>query len=433
MILRKPFFVTILLYAFILLGLLITRGGINDLFRLLYLFPLILILGGFWAFFSVKGFSINRYVREERKQLGQILEQRFEIINNHKFIRPWLEVLDYSQLKGVGGSKVLAWITPKEHRFYSVYSVLKTRGQFMLGPTVLQSGDPFGLYTFRKEIPNLQNLLVLPYLVNIRDFPFQRGILPGGKSKRVRTAEVTPHASGVREYFPGDPLNRIHWPLTAKKNIYMVKEFDQEPMSDIWIFLDGEKKEHQVGYFEETAADVVDQFWIWKHKLDYSLPRSTFEYCVSAAASIGSYYIKSGQTLGFGCIAQKPIILPAEKGERQLGKILETLALLMPNGMSPLHGLVMAQAANLPKGSSVVLITSTTSLSLVISVDTLLNRDLKPIVVYINPRGFCDPPLPSTENIQLALNKKIPYLEINYGDSLAQVLEHGQNVHQVNQ
>ena len=34
-------------------------------------------------------------------------------------------------------------------------------------------------------------------------------------------------------------------------------------------------------------------------------------------------------------------------------------------------------------------------------------------------------PYPSTENIQLALNKKIPYLEINYGDSLAQVLEHG--------
>ena len=393
MILRKPFFVTIFLYAFILLGLLITRGGINDLFRLLYLFPLILIFGGFWAFFSVRGFSINRYVREERKQLGQILEQRFEIINNHKFIRPWLEVLDYSQLEGVGGSKVLAWITPKEHRFYSVYSVLKTRGQFMLGPTVIQSGDPFGLYTFRKEIPNLQNLLVLPYLVNIRSFPFQRGILPGGKSKRVRTAEVTPHASGVREYFPGDPLNRIHWPLTAKKNIYMVKEFDQEPMSDIWIFLDGEKKEHQVGYFEETAAEVVDQFWIWKHKLDYSLPRSTFEYCVSAAASIASYYIKSGQTLGFGCIAQKPIILTAEKGERQLGKILETLALLMPHGMSPLHGLVMAQAANLPKGSSVVLITSTTSLSLVISLDTLLNRDIKPIVVYINPRGFCDPPL----------------------------------------
>ncbi len=409
----------------------ITRGGINDLFRLLYLFPLVLVFGGVWAFFSVRGFSINRYVREERKQLGQVLEQRFEIINNLKFIRPWLEVLDYSQLEGVGGSKVLAWITPKEHRFYSVYSVLKSRGQFMLGPTVIQSGDPFGLYSFRKEIPNQQNLLVMPYLVNIRSFPFQRGILPGGKSKRVRTAEVTPYASGVREYFPGDPLNRIHWPLTAKKNSYMVKEFDQEPMSDIWIFLDGEKKEHQFGYSEHTTADVVDQFWIWKNRFDYSLPRSTFEYCVSAAASIASYYIKSRQTLGFGCIAQKPIILPAEKGERQLGKILETLALLMPNGTSPLHGLVMAQAANLPKGSSVVLITSTTSLSLVISLETLIKRDIKPIVVYINPKGFCDIPLPPTENILLALNKNVLYLEINYGDSLTQALEKDQNIPQV--
>ena len=119
-------------------------------------------------------------------------------------------------------------------------------------------------------------MLVLPFLVKLQHFPYQQGILPGGRSKRIRTAEVTPHGSSVREYIPGDPLNRIHWPFTAKKNSFMVKEFDQEPMSDIWIILDGEQKDHYSMIEKQNAAEVVDQFWIWKHREDYSSSKVNF-------------------------------------------------------------------------------------------------------------------------------------------------------------
>ena len=98
-------------------------------------------------------------------------------------------------------------------------------------------------------------------------------------------------------------------------------------------------------------------------------------------------------------MAQKPVILPAEKGVRQLGKILETLAFLRPEGQTPLHGLVLAQAGNLPRGCSVVLISSSTSPSLVIAADTLIRRDLKPIVVFINPSGFGRVDASNRENV----------------------------------
>lgn len=426
MTIQKPFYAVIFLYALNIAGLLITRGGIDDLFRLFYILTLIIILGWIWAFLSVQGFSVHRHVREDRKQLGEVLDQRFEVTNTSRITRPWLEVLDYSWLMGTGGSKVLAWVEPGERRIFSIYSVLKARGQYNLGPTVIQSGDPLGLFKYQRVIPHQQTLLVLPYLVKLQHFPYQQGILPGGRSKRIRTAEVTPHGSSVRDYVPGDPLNRIHWPLTAKKNSFMVKEFDQEPMSDIWILLDGEKKNQYSSVERENPAEVVDQFWIWKHREDYFLPRSTFEYGVSAAASIATYYIQHGQTVGFGCVAQQPVILPAEKGERQLGKILETLAFVLPEGQTPLHGLVLAQVGNMPRGCSVVLISSSTNTSLVLAADTLIRRELKPIVVFINPAGFGGEATLDRENVEVLLKWKIPYCEINYGDSLLAVLDSGQ-------
>jgi uncharacterized protein (DUF58 family) len=48
---------------------------------------------------------------------------------------------------------------------------------------------------------------------------------------------VTPNASGVREYAPGDAFNRIHWKSTARTGEMMVKTFELDPASDIWIVI----------------------------------------------------------------------------------------------------------------------------------------------------------------------------------------------------
>ena len=55
------------------------------------------------------------------------------------------------------------------------------------------------------------------------------------------------------------------------------------------------------------------------------------------------------------------LVLPSDRGGRQLGKILETLAMLQADGPLPLPGQVEAQARYLPRGSTVVLITPSTS------------------------------------------------------------------------
>jgi uncharacterized protein (DUF58 family) len=401
----------------------LSEDQVRIFYQLIYLCILLMVISGLWTLFSVRGITLKRSARGLRQQLGQIFEERFEVVNTYRISRPYIEVQDESSMPRKGGSRVISWIAPHEQRNYTAYTYLSKRGEFSLGPTVLYSGDPFGLFSYTRRLSPEKSLLVLPYIVDLQYFPFPPGLLPGGRALRRKTSEATPHAAGVREYVPGDPRNRIHWPSTARRNRMMVKEFDQDPQADVWIFLDSQKR---VQAEQNKLLDIpeIDQLWLIKHNLEVTLPPDTYEYSVSIAASISKYFIQKGQGVGLASAGQSVTVLSAERGERQLGKILEDLAFLKGEGKLPLLGLIEAQAPHLPRGSIVVLITCSIEDTVEVAIDELVMRNLRPVVVLIDPSGFGG----DTSSEQLALNlenKQIPFAVISKGDNLKFILEHG--------
>ena len=134
--------------------------------------------------------------------------------------------------------RVLTILKGRQGRSYLARVRLVKRGVFPLGPTVIATGDLFGLFPVEQEIAGEDSLLVYPMMVDVRGFPNPPGLLPGGEALRRRTHQVTPNAAGVREYTTGDPLNRIHWLSTARRGRLIVKEFELDPLADVWIFLD---------------------------------------------------------------------------------------------------------------------------------------------------------------------------------------------------
>jgi len=390
--------------------------------RLIYLCLLLIIVSWVWAILSVQRYRLKRSARGVRQQLGQVFEERFEVENQSRLPRPWLAIKDEAELPGSGGSRVLSRIGSLELRNYSAYTLLVERGEFQLGPTSLISGDPFGLFAIFKEVPGERNLLVLPYMVDIHKFPFPPGLLPGGRAKRQKTTDITPHAAGVREYATGDALNRIHWPTTVRRDRLMVKEFEQDPQADVWIFLDAQRDvHHSTGTIQQGR---VDQFWMWRHKEAITLPQDTFEYGVSIAASVGRYFIHRGQSVGLGCLGQRMISLPPERGDRQLGKILENLALIKPMGKIPLIGLIENTSGFLLRGSIVVVITSATDDGVAMAIDTLVFRGLKPVVVLVNPATFGA--RTNSDGLNASLQKRgVPVATLDYGENLVDTLENG--------
>lgn len=388
--------------------------GLNIYARLAYLG--IILIGGaiIWTVLSINGMQLIRNTRTLRASMGEVFEEHYEIKKEKWPGCLWLEVLNQSTLPKAAGSRLLTRIDAHQLRYYSARTLLIRRGAYLLGPTTLSSGDPFGLFTMRRLITARDTLVVLPMTFPITTFPPPKGLLPGGKAIRQRTFDMTPNAAEVREYVPGDPMKRIHWPSTAHRGQFMVKEFEQDPQADIWIFLDAYRPVH-FSMPEPPVSYQVENMWLRRPKV--TLPKDTFEYAVSVAASLASYFLMDRRVVGLACAAGKYSVVSSERGERQINKIMETLAFLQPDGMMPLLDLVNIHAKLLPLGSGVILITPSASPDIFLTLEDLQRRHLRPVIVLIKSETFGGPG--ETEKMVANLRSRdIPVCLIGFGDDL---------------
>jgi uncharacterized protein (DUF58 family) len=419
---QKPFwFILAVLVITGTISIFIDEKMISRIFFFCLFFILICFI---WTFFSVRGLQVRRFTRSHQLQVGMKFEERFEISNQIRFVRLWLEVIDQSDLPHSHGSNVLTFLGGREERSYVRSTLLNRRGEFSLGPTILRSGDPFGLFISSRTFHPINSLIVLPYQVDVRKFPSPPGQLSGGKALRSATTEITPYASGVREYRPGDSLSRIHWKTTARRDRLMVKEFDQDPQATVWMFLDASKSARVTGLKHDLDHDLD------RHQLELDkenpLLADSFEYAVSAAASITGYYIRQNRAIGLVTFDQALTVITPERGERQMGKILETLSFIQAEGRIPLLGVVENQAANISKGSSAILITSDVSESLEISVDLFIRRGIRSVAIVVDPVSFGKPGNPKEKDIYANLKSRgVPVRQMGWRKRVLESLEEG--------
>ncbi len=378
--------VVLALFALSLIAGLATGGKLY--YRLSIFWALLFFGSWLWSVFSLSGLKFSRSARTLRAQVGQIFEEKFEVQNQNRFPRLWLEVRDESTLPGGDGSRVLTMLKGKQGRSYVARVRLTRRGVFPLGPTVIATGDLFGLFPVEHSIQEEDSLLVYPMMVDVRGFPNPPGLLPGGEALRRRTHQVTPNAAGVREYSTGDPLNRIHWLSTARRGRLIVKEFELDPLADVWIFLDAAESVQASLPQPPQEMHVKD---LWSHTGKVALPPSTEEYGVCIAASLVRDYLRRGRAVGFVCSGKHLALISPDRGARQLGKILEALALTQAEGNLPLRALIETQVKHMVRGSTVVLITPSSSREIALIVDFLLQRGLKPIVIILDASTFGAP------------------------------------------
>ncbi len=354
-------------------------------YRLSYLWALLFFGGWLWSVLSLRKLHLTRTARALRAQVGQVFEERFDIHNESRIFRLWLEVRNESPLPGSGGSQVLTLIGGRQKRVFWSQTLLTDRGVFPLGPTVLASGDLFGLFPRTISTPAEESLLVYPLMADITDFPNPPGLLPGGEAIRRRTNQITPNASGVREYAPGDPLNRIHWLSTARRNRLMVKEFELDPLAEVWIFLDADRSVQAALPRPKVDQSIINY---WRKPTKVGLPPATEEYGVSIAASLTRLFLRRDQAVGLVSAGQRLTLLPPDRGGRQFGKILDALALSKAEGELPLRGLLETEAKHVTRGSTVVLITPIIDPQFALVIEYLLRRGLRPVVILLDAASF---------------------------------------------
>lgn len=386
--------------------------------RMAYLGGLLLGAAWLWTFLSLRKIRFSRQARSLRASVGDTFEETFELNNDSRLPRLWVEIENHSDLPNAAGSRLLTNVGGKQGRSYLARTWLTQRGVYRLGPTALASGDPFGLFTVKRTFPHADSLLVLPLILPIVDFPSPAGYLPGGKAIRRKSFEITPHASGVREYVHGDPLKRIHWPTSARRDRLMVKEFEQDPQAEIWLFLDA-----QAGLHHSLPAEPLPKWhdWTFQRRPQLSLPPDSLEYAITITASLAHYFINQRRAVGFVTEGPAYTVIPAERSERQEAKLLETLAFVQARGRLPLVSLADSIAPRIPYGSSALLVTPSTRRDILLAADNLARRGLSPVVILLDPKTFGGYGH-SDELAESLAQRGVPVCQVRKDDNLAEIL-----------
>ncbi len=195
----------------------------------------------------------------------------------------------------------------------------------------MTSGDPLGIFRFTRETPETASLVVTPPTVDLPGFSPPTGYLPGGESVHRRTPYITSSVSGVRDYVPGDSINRIHWPSTARTGRLISKEFELDPLADVWMFLDMYEDAQAEAPWTEADDDTVLP-WLTRRVEQMELPPSTVEYGVTIAASLAQHFLQSDREVGFLSYAETREVVQPDRGERQLTRLMEILAVIQARG-----------------------------------------------------------------------------------------------------
>lgn len=339
-------------------------SGLPVLFHLAYVLVAIIVLCGFWAWSNAHWMQVKREVRTLRTQVGGVAEERFLVRNTSFIPKLWVEIKDLSTLPNHRVSQVFI-LPPRGSKLFTVSTICRRRGKYALGPCSVTTGDPFGIFRRSKLVEEKHTLLVYPATVDLPNFEIPVGELPGGYALRQRTHQVTPMASGVREYVPGDSLNRIHWLTSAKTGHLMTKEFELDPASDIWIVLDMEQRV-QAGVDED----------------------STEEYAITVAASLAKHFLSQNRSVGVVACGASYEVVHSDRGTRQLLKILERLAIIRAEGRVPLAEIIAAEGVRFGCNTTVVAISPSVDESWARALNALKQHGVRTVAVVLEASTF---------------------------------------------
>jgi uncharacterized protein (DUF58 family) len=221
---------------------------------------------------------------------------------------------------GRAARAVLDGLRGRTRQSVSYTLVCGRRGRYPIGPLIASVTDPFGLARRRVAFPETHELIVYPEIEDLRAVPRARSVGGSGQVSARLLHRTGEEFYTMRPYELGDDLRRIHWPSTARSGNLMIRQDETGRQASASIYLD-------------TRA--------------FGGPGAAFERAVSAAASIGSLYLREGLDLRLATTDMAPRPVTAEA-------FLETLAQVAPSSQRSSTGAMARLRDRAGTGSSLV-------------------------------------------------------------------------------
>ena len=247
---------------------------------------------------------------------------------------------------------------------------LRTRGYYHLPRVDLKSGDMLGVYRRERTDEAEHTLWIYPEVIPLEQLGLPQLRPQGERRGGNQLFEDPTRLRTIRDYRPGDPLKRVDWKATARRQNLQSRVYD--PSSDLVAIV---------------ALNVSTLPHAWQGFFG-----DIFERAVSVAASLANAY--SEQRVPVGLLANctwpghdTAIRVAPSRAPGQMTRILEALA------MADVFTLVridrMLTDERIPFGSTLALVTAVVTPGLEASLHRLKRHGLEIGIIYV---GIDDPP-----------------------------------------
>ncbi len=161
----------------------------------------------------------------------------------------------------------------------------RRRGIYDIGPLLLSMSDPFGLARAERQVGEPHDLIVTPRVTALPGKGRAMSAGSGALHELLRHTNPNSDELIAREYRPGDPLRRVHWAATAKRDELMVRQEEQRSNPEARIVLDTTL----------SGASMLDRSVLAERRgrLD-----SAVELAMEIVASVALHLVDSGFRIG---------------------------------------------------------------------------------------------------------------------------------------
>jgi uncharacterized protein (DUF58 family) len=230
---------------------------------------------------------------------------------------------------------------------------------------MMETGDLFGLQKRFKTGRRQDYVSVLPNIAYIETFTLSARRPQGPVRIASRIYEDPSRLAGIREYQPGDPLNRIHWKASARTGDLYTKTYEPATIIGGTLLLDL----HANSYVPEAAEERMELAITVTVSIAYLLQASGEQVGMLTnafdAAEIAKYDAESQGALSRQDVEEsveedgisdaiRPLLVPTAKSSIQARVIAENLARVVPGEGLDVERLLFTQHQGLPRDAAIL-------------------------------------------------------------------------------
>lgn len=268
------------------------------------------------------------------------------------------------------------------------------RGYYQLGPLLLESGDLFGLHRRYRVETKPSFVLVYPKVIPLVGYDIASRRPIGEVRLTHRLFEDPTRIAGVREYQPGDSLNRVHWRATARTGTLHCKMYEPSCIAGMTLLMDfhqgsfpSRSEPHRSELAVTTSASLANAVYQLGQQVGF----------ISNGRDAADRILQEGYRHEFRTRALarntvqmqsrsdrlRPVVVETRRGAEQFQRILETLARLELTDGLTFPQLVLETMSRMPRDATVVALLSEVPVETAIVLGNLRRRGFAVTAVLV--------------------------------------------------